>query len=64
MNTENPVIPCVDDEPGNLKLLERTLTPFGYLVVKANNGQEALDIQLKRATPDTRSPPSVSASWK
>jgi len=40
----NPVILCVDDEPGNLKLLERTLVPYGYQVIKANNGREALEI--------------------
>ena len=44
MNTANAVILCVDDEPGNLKLLERTLGPCGYLVIKANDGQEALDL--------------------
>jgi response regulator RpfG family c-di-GMP phosphodiesterase len=44
MNTVNPVILCVDDEPGNLRLLERTLVPSGYLVIKANDGREALDI--------------------
>ncbi len=44
MKTLNAVILCVDDEPGNLKLLERTLVPSGYLIIKANNGREALDI--------------------
>jgi len=44
LNTVKPVILCVDDEPGNLKLLERTLGTSGYLVVTANDGQEALDI--------------------
>jgi len=44
MNKVNPVILCVDDEPGNLKLLERTLDQSDYLVIKANDGQEALDI--------------------
>lgn len=44
MHTLNPVILCVDDEPGNLRLLERTLGPSGYLVIKASDGQEALDI--------------------
>lgn len=37
------VILCVDDEPGNLKLLERTLGSSGYLVLKASDGREALD---------------------
>lgn len=44
MNNIKPVILCVDDEPGNLKLLERTLGSYDYLVVKANDGREALDI--------------------
>jgi CheY-like chemotaxis protein len=44
VNTANPVILCVDDEPGNLRLLERTLGTSDYLVLKANDGQEALDI--------------------
>jgi response regulator RpfG family c-di-GMP phosphodiesterase len=48
LNTANPVILCVDDEPGNLRLLERTLSPSGYLVIKANDGQEALDIIASR----------------
>jgi len=44
LNTLNSVILCVDDEPCNLRLLERTLGPSGYLVIKANDGREALDI--------------------
>lgn len=44
MNTLKPVILCVDDEPGNLKLLKRTLGTSGYLVITANDGREALDI--------------------
>jgi response regulator RpfG family c-di-GMP phosphodiesterase len=44
LNTVKPVILCVDDEPANLRLLERTLGPSGYLVIKANDGLEALDI--------------------
>jgi CheY-like chemotaxis protein len=40
----NPVILCIDDEPGNLRLLVRTLGPNGYNVMTANNGREALDI--------------------
>ncbi|MBC7963729.1 MAG: response regulator [Steroidobacteraceae bacterium] len=51
MNTLNPVILCVDDEPGNLKLLERTLGTCGYLVLKAGDGREALDI-IARHTVD------------
>ncbi|MDA8430944.1 MAG: response regulator [Geobacteraceae bacterium] len=48
MNKLNPVILCVDDEPGNLNLLERTLGSSGYQVVKAAAGQEALDIIASR----------------
>ncbi|MBC7962649.1 MAG: sigma-54-dependent Fis family transcriptional regulator, partial [Steroidobacteraceae bacterium] len=48
MNTSNPVILCVDDEPGNLRLLERTLGTCGYLVLKAGDGREALDIIYSR----------------
>ena len=48
MNTLNPVILCVDDEPDNLRLLERTLGTSGYQVVKASDGQEALDIIASR----------------
>lgn len=44
MNISNSAILCVDDEPGNLKLLERTLGSSGYQVLKANDGREALDI--------------------
>lgn len=36
------VILCVDDEPANLKLLENILTPRGYEVVSAANGEDAL----------------------
>jgi len=34
---------CVDDENRNLSLLEAMLSPRGYEVVHASNGQEALD---------------------
>jgi response regulator RpfG family c-di-GMP phosphodiesterase len=44
----NPVILCVDDEPGNLKLLQRTLGSAGYLVVTADNGAEALEVVASR----------------
>lgn len=48
MTTMDPVILCADDEPANLKLLERTLGSSAYLVIKANNGREALDIIASR----------------
>jgi len=44
MELDQSVILCVDDEPGNLKLLERTLGTVGYLVLKAGDGREALEI--------------------
>ena len=44
MKTAIPVILCVDDEPANLRLLERTLGTADYLVLKANDGREALAI--------------------
>lgn len=44
MSTGKPLILCVDDEPRNLNLLERTLGHSGYLVIRACDGREALDI--------------------
>lgn len=35
---------CIDDEPANLVLLEALLSPRGYDVIKATNGQEGLKI--------------------
>jgi len=43
MITKKPRILCVDDEPANLKLFEAALTPRGYEVIKAKNGEEALE---------------------
>ncbi|HBG06081.1 MAG: hypothetical protein A2075_08740 [Geobacteraceae bacterium GWC2_58_44] len=48
MLTAKPVILCVDDDPSNLRLLERTLGASGYLVVKASDGRDALDIIGRR----------------
>ena len=45
------VILAVDDEPTNLKLLEATLIPEGYVVDTATNGQEALD-KVRTTKPD------------
>ena len=42
MNSDNPIILCVDDEAANIKLLEKILTPRGYTVVTAASGEEAL----------------------
>ncbi len=38
-----PVILVVDDEPQNIELLEAHLVPQGYEIVKAANGEEALE---------------------
>ena len=40
---EKPVILVVDDQPQNIELLEAFLMPQGYEIVKAINGEEALD---------------------
>ena len=42
MNTRNPVILCVDDEPVNCELLENVLVANGYEVISASNGKDAL----------------------
>jgi len=42
MITTKPRILCVDDEPEILKFLEAVLVPKGYEVIKAENGEEAL----------------------
>ena len=38
-----PIILVVDDEPKNIELLEAYLVPQGYEIVKAANGEEALE---------------------
>lgn len=43
MNQRIQRILCVDDEPLNLRLLQALLSPHGYEVVSASNGQEALE---------------------
>ena len=43
MITKKSRILCVDDEPANLKLLEAALIPRGYEVIKAKDGEEALE---------------------
>jgi putative two-component system response regulator len=40
---DKPVILVVDDQPQNIELLEAYLVPQGYEVVKAANGEEALE---------------------
>ncbi|HEY5497638.1 MAG TPA: PAS domain S-box protein, partial [Syntrophales bacterium] len=40
---DKPVILVVDDQPQNIKLLEQYLVPQGYEIVKAANGEEALE---------------------
>jgi len=42
--TKKTKILCVDDEPQNLILMEALLSPDGYDVVSASNGEEALEI--------------------
>jgi len=42
MNTRNPTILCVDDEPINCELLENILVVNGYDVICASNGKDAL----------------------
>ncbi len=41
---DKPVILVVDDEPQHIELLEAYLLPQGYEIVKATNGEEALEI--------------------
>lgn len=43
MNSLHPVILCVDDEEGNLKLLDVILSKSGYQVVGALRGLDALE---------------------
>jgi len=40
---EKPVLLVVDDQPQNIELLEAYLVPQGYEIVKAANGEEALE---------------------
>jgi len=40
---DKPVILVVDDQPQNIELLEVYLVPQGYEIVKAANGEEALE---------------------
>ena len=47
----DPTILAVDDTPENLKLLEAILTPRGYKLVKATNGNAALEA-IAGAKPD------------
>ena len=51
MNSQNPIILCVDDEEANLKLLENILVPRGYAVVSAASGKDAL-LKIKSQTID------------
>ena len=43
---ENATILIVDDQPQNIELLEAYLFPYGYKIVTASNGKEALEILL------------------
>ena len=51
MDEPHATILVVDDEVKNVKLLEALLLPRGYTVVKAYNGEEALQ-QVQQAQPD------------
>ncbi len=51
MILKKPIILCVDDEPANLKLLEKILIPRGYEVVSAADGEDALQ-KVKTLTID------------
>ena len=44
MIRQMPSILCVDDESVNLSLLRAVLTPHGYEVITADNGQAALEV--------------------
>jgi putative two-component system response regulator len=43
MMKDKPVILVVDDQPQNIELLEAHLVPQGYEIVRAVNGEEALE---------------------
>lgn len=43
----NKKILIVEDNPRNMRLLEMTLRPKGYTVLKATDGGEALDVAAK-----------------
>src|SRR4030043_998145 len=43
MLTTKPRILCIDDEPAILKFFEAVLVPRGYEVIRAENGEEALE---------------------
>lgn len=49
--SEQPTILIVDDEPINLKLLERALQKEDYCVIKASEGNQAL-IEAENTNPD------------
>jgi len=40
---ERPVLLVVDDQPHNIELLEALLSPQGYEIVTAANGEEAIE---------------------
>ena len=46
-----PVILCVDDDKVTLRAVERSLSNYGYLVLAANSGRQAMMI-LRSARPD------------
>lgn len=50
MTTKGRIL-CVDDEPRNLKLLDAILTPAGYELLMAENGERALEL-IAQQSPD------------
>src|SRR5215469_1956261 len=44
----NPMILIVDDDPGTRELYRSLLAPFGYEVLEAHDGKQALDAVLAR----------------
>ena len=52
MDSESkPVILCVDDDKVTLRAVERSLSNYGYMVLAANSGRQAMMI-LRSARPD------------
>ena len=47
MKTRTPKVLIVDDEPGNVRLLEVMITPLGVEVFTASNGNQALEMAAK-----------------
>ncbi len=48
MYPHKPTILCVDDDPAILDLLEHILVPWGFEVIKATDGQAAIEMVTTR----------------